>query len=172
MQSGASSSFSCCHGLRASWSVKEPSSSLPAQLPGPALGAGKMGSCLERQAGGGSETAAGRGQAMPWGAAAAATPWQASPDLYSLEHSPFPSFSPVTGALAACLQPCPCSVLLRASIATGTPVSCSPLQPQQGLSVAHGYPSLVPGFLLLDSASQKAFPDLCIEPRGHPPALH
>lgn len=159
MQRSASSSFSCCDGLRASWSVKEPSSSLPARLPGPALGAGKIGSCLEKQAGGGSEIAAGkRTSRAPGCSSSCCSPTGFPGPPAPLRHSPFPSFSPVTGALASCPQPCPCSALPGAAsrsglaLPLGPPISHSPLEPwqeQQGPSVAHGHPSSVSGFLFM-----------------------
>lgn len=127
----------------------------------------------------------GRGRAVPRDAAAAAAPRQASPGPPApLRHSPFPSFSPITGALASCPQPCPCSALPSAAsrsglaLPLGTPRLTLSLGAMAGAAGTIGGPRSplfsvrLPFHEKEGSASQKAFPGLCHKPRGHRTVLH
>lgn len=185
MQRTASSSFSCCDGLRASWSVKEPSSSLPAQLPGPALGAGKIGSCLEKQAGGGSEIAAGkRASRAPGCSSSCCSPTGLPGPPRSPAAQPLPVFLPNYGgsgflpAALPLLCLAQCRLSLRTGLALGTPHLTLSLGAMAGAAGTIGGPRSplfsvrLPFHAKEGSASQKAFPGLCHKPRGHRTVLH
>lgn len=151
MQRRASSSFSCCDGLRASWSVKEPSSSLPAQLPGPALGAGKIGSCLEKQAGGGSEIAAGkRASRAPGCSSSCCSPTGLPGPPRSPAAQPLPVFLPNYGgsgflpAVLPLLCLAQCRLSLRTGLALGDPPSHTLPWSHGRSSRDHRWPTVTP----------------------------